>query len=233
MNPMTELIRQLSGIMQINGRAEPAAAAFIKDAEKAAKERNDLNTPLKELSFTVFDLETTGFFPQKQDRILSIGAVKIKENQLLDQTFYSCVHYDKAIPSDIRILTGLQEEDVSNAPAEQDVLTNFFHFMEKDILVAHHAAHEKGFMQDAMWRSFRATFQRRLVDTVFLTRLYEPLKKTVNLEDCCKHFNISADGRHHALSDARMTGELWLHTSEALSQNGIHTLKDVYRLLAR
>ncbi|WP_069366666.1 exonuclease domain-containing protein [Salisediminibacterium beveridgei] len=230
---MTQLIRQLSGIIQNNGEADAAAAAFIKEAEKAAKERSDLNTPLTELSCTVFDLETTGFYPYKQDRILSIGAVKVSDGEVVDQTFYSCVYYDKPISPEIQTLTGLTEQDVINAPAEADVLTDFFRFIGNDILVAHHAAHEKGFMQDAMWRSFRATFQRRLLDTVFLTRLYEPLKQTVNLEDCCKHFNISTDGRHNALSDARMTGELWIQTSEALSKSGIHTLKDVYRLLAR
>lgn len=230
---MTQFFRQLSGIMQNSDRAEPAAAAFIKEAEKAAKEQSDLNTPLSEMSCTVFDLETTGFFPYKQDRILSIGAVKIKGDKLLDDTFYSCVQYDKPIPVEIKDLTGLSDEDVANAPTEADVLTDFFHFIGKDILVAHHAGHEKGFMQDAMWRSFRATFQRRLIDTVFLTRLYEPLKKTVDLEDCCSHFGIPSDGRHHALTDARMTAELWLHTSKALSESGVYTLKDVYRLLAR
>ena len=233
MNPVSQLIRQLSGIVQGGDKHNPAGAAFIKEAEKAAKEKMDLDIPLRSLSATVFDLETTGFFPQKQDRILSIGGVKIKNNEITDDTFYSFVNYDQPISETIRHLTGIQEEDVLNAPAEADVLTRFFAFAEDDLFIAHHAAHEKGFMQDALWRSFRATFQRRLIDTIFLTKLQPDLRDTAELEACCRYFSIEPTGRHHALHDAMLAAELWIHSVNVMESTGIHTLKDVYRALSR
>ena len=75
-----------------------------------------LNIPLHELNVVVFDIETTGFSPEKGDGILSIGATKMYGTTILEEdNFYSLVRYEKEIPEHIVQLTGITNEQVLEA----------------------------------------------------------------------------------------------------------------------
>ena len=67
-------------------------------------------------------------------------------------------------------------EELEQSPPLLDVLTEFYQFVGGTTLVAHHASHEKKFMSHATWQTLRTTFQHRLVDTAFLTKVVPLLK---------------------------------------------------------
>ncbi|MFP3359977.1 exonuclease domain-containing protein, partial [Planococcus sp. SIMBA_143] len=94
---------------------------------------------------------TTGFYPNKGDAILSIGAVKVTGETIEQETFYSLVQSNTAPSEEVTELTGIKAEDLQDAPPLSEVLAQFYKFIKGHTLVAHHAKHEQAFMQHATW----------------------------------------------------------------------------------
>ncbi|WP_194138499.1 exonuclease domain-containing protein [Robertmurraya kyonggiensis] len=208
--------------------------AFLRQMQKELKQENSLNVPLEKMSAVVFDIETTGFYPEHGDEIISIGAVKVRNGEMVeDEVFYSLVQYTQELPEEIASLTGITSTDLKNAEPLSEILLRFFDFVKNDTLVAHHAIHEKNFLQNASWKLFRTPFKHRIVDTSFLYRIADPDLGLTRLEDLCIHNDIEVIERHHALGDAKLAAKLWCAYIEKTKQLGCRTLSDVYERLAR
>ena len=111
------------------------------------------------LKVVVFDMETTGFFPQKGDEIISMGAIKVCGEEIQeDQPFYSLIRYEKELSSEIMNLTGITNDQLKIAPPISEVLIQFFEFAKNETLVAHHANHEKSFLQNTSRKVFCKPF---------------------------------------------------------------------------
>lgn len=235
--PFLQLLRGIQGRHShggISGIQNSQQIAYLRHLQKEKNRQHEMNISLKELNVVVFDIETTGFYPEKGDCILSIGATKMCGTTIVEgETFYSLIRYDKEIPAHIVELTGITNEQVKEAPELTDVFIKFFQFAEDYTLVAHHANHEKNFMNYVSSKLLRVPFKRRIVDTSFLYRIVEPHISLVTLESLCEHNNIPIVDRHHALGDAKLTAKLWAHYLEKVQQMGCETLNDVYHLFAK
>lgn len=241
MNSMFQFIKQIGGKLHSNGfssvagQTDAASIAFIKQMQRDLRKENVLETPFSDLNVVVFDLETTGFYPHKGDKILSIGAVKMKGERILEEeTYYSLVYSDQSLSDELKELTGLCERELHEAPRIDVVLKDFYRFVKNDTLVAHHANHEKSFMQHMTWSFFRTNFQYRILDTSFLTKIVVPESRLVTLDECCTYFGLDFDPgkRHHALEDAILTAKLWSENIRLVQERGFKNLHDVYRYLA-
>lgn len=239
-DPLIQFMRQMQGKINssvyasIQGQSNAQHIAFLRQLQKEVKVEESLEVPLHELNVVVFDLETTGFFPDQGNEILSIGAVKVRGGEVkYDETFYSLAACTAALTPEIKQLTGLKEEDFEGAPALSKVLVDFYEFVKGDVLVAHHASHEKSFLQHFNWKLFRTHFKHRIVDTSFILKIAEPDSNLIRLEDCCAHCGISVKNRHHALGDAKMTAELWSVYVKKTQELGCKNLRDVYEKLSR
>ncbi|MFB5283154.1 exonuclease domain-containing protein [Peribacillus sp. Hz7] len=240
MNPMIRFVKQLSGKLSpsmytsVAHQTDPASIAFLRQLQRDVKAKDVLQVPFSELKVTVFDLETTGFHPQKGDKILSIGAIKMVGDQVMeDETYYSLVNCNEPLSEHVKDLTGICEGELAEAPSLEQVLKEFYQFIESQPLVAHHANHEKSFMQHATSSALKLNFQHRIIDTSFLTKVVEPRKDLITLDDCCNHFGISIEKRHHALHDAIGTAKLWAEGVRLTQQLGFSNLSDVYAHLAK
>jgi DNA polymerase III subunit epsilon len=239
MNQMIQFIKQLSGRVNssmyasIQDQSNPQHISLLRQMQKEIKVKNSLDLPLKDLKVVVFDLETTGFYPQKGDTILSIGAVKVIGEKIEEDTLYSLIQSNAAVPPRVEQLTGIKEEELKEAPPFSEVLTSFYQFIKGHTLVAHHAKHEQVFMQHATWSLMRANFDHRIVDTSFLMRIVDPNLKVFQLEDCCRNCGIEVEDRHHALGDAKMTAELWCYYLKEIQALGFKNLREVYERLAQ
>ncbi|MEH7095429.1 exonuclease domain-containing protein [Neobacillus vireti] len=239
-NNMIQFFRQLSGRANSNlfaslpNQSSLQQMAFLREIQREMKEKNSLDVPLKELRVVVFDLETTGFYPEKGDQIISIGAVKMTGDQLKEQdTFYTLVKSDFQLSNEISALTNIYDEDLSTAPIAQEALMQFYQFIKSDLLVAHHASHEQAFMKKITSDVLRTRFDHRIVDTSFLIRLSNPNMKSAPLEEVCEICGIEIENRHHALSDAIMTAKVWRYYLRLAEEKGFHYLRQVYEYLAK
>jgi DNA polymerase-3 subunit epsilon len=240
LNQVTLLIKQLSDKIgsniyaSVQDQTNLQQVSFLRQLQKDIHAVDYLDGPLDQLNVVIFDIETTGFQPDRGDYILSIGAVKATGTVVQDhQTFHSFIHSDRSISPAISELTRITAEDLLSAPSLSQVLTQFYEFINGHVLVAHHANHEKSFMQHATWSLTRSHFQQRIIDTSFLIRMVHPSLNLVRLEDCCKHCGIDVVNRHHALGDAKMTAHLWSHYLQKIQEMGYGTLREVYEHIAR
>ncbi|MFC7322545.1 exonuclease domain-containing protein [Halobacillus campisalis] len=237
MNPFSQFVKGLSdrlgnGFSSLN-QNDPAKVAYVRNLERQMKNKDVLDIPFDDLNVVVFDLETTGFYPYKGDHILSIGAVKVEGTHVKEEeTFYSLVYHDTGPSKEIEELTGITKEMLQSAASLRDVLKDFYSFVKGDVLVAHHANHEKQFMSHATWLALRKNFQHRIVDTSFLTKIVHQDQSMISLDDCCEYYGIGIEQRHHALYDAKATARLWVESIRDIQQKEFTKLQDVYTYLA-
>lgn len=242
MNDLIQFFREMSGKVSSNiyaglhNQSSPQNISFLRKLQKELKENNTLDTPLESLKIVVFDLETTGFFPEKGDQAISIGAVKMCGTNIEEgesSSFYSLIKSTQPISEEISALTNITDEHLADAPNTSDVLIRFYRFINHRILVAHHANHERAFMQKMSWDALRLRFEHRLIDTSFLLRLFIPNMKSVSLDEVCIQCGIDIHNRHHALGDAKMTAEIWSHYLKKAQALGLTNLREVYEHLSK
>jgi DNA polymerase-3 subunit epsilon len=184
------------------------------------------NSLLTELTYTVFDTETTGLDPKGGDEIIAIGAVRIVNGRLLhEESFDQLIDPKRSVPPESTAIHGIQPDMLVGQPTIEEVLPLFHKYAEDTILVAHNAAFDMR-MLEMKEKSTGIHFINPVLDTLLLAALAHPSQHDQNLEAITKRFGISILGRHTALGDAIATAEMFLKFIPLLSQMGILTLKE-------
>ena len=179
---------------------------------------------LIDLSYTVFDTETTGLDPSAGDEILQIGAVRIVNGKLLRQEgFEQLVDPGRDIPAASIPIHGIQPEMVRGKPTIDKVLPAFHAFAADTVLVAHNAAFDMRFLQ-LKEQQTGVRFDQPVLDTLLLSALVHPSQESHRLEAIAERFNVTVLGRHTAMGDAMVTAEVFLRLLPLLADKGIHTL---------
>jgi DNA polymerase-3 subunit epsilon len=207
--------------------------AFIRSMLKEQRRNSLYEIPLHNMELVVFDLETTGFSPYNGDEIISFGAVSVIGGDVLqDQTYYSMVNPKRKIPDEIEQLTGITNEMVANAPDLMQVLGEFLEFVQQKVLVAHGTAHDKNFLNSALWKTSKVSLSHRVIDTMMIAKWLMPKRKNYSLDSLLDAYDIDITLRHHALEDSLMTAKLWSRFMEEIKSRNIDTLGDLYTLLS-
>jgi DNA polymerase-3 subunit epsilon len=184
------------------------------------------NRSLDELSYTVFDTETTGLNPSQGDEIISIGAIRIINSNLLnEENFDQLIDPRRSLPFESIQIHGIKPEMLHNQPYIEKVLPLFHKFSEDTILVAHNAAFDMRMLQVKEEKT-GVKFSNPVLDTLLLSSVVHPVQKDHNLEAIAERLGVSIVGRHTALGDAIATGEIFLKLIPLLAKQGIHTLKE-------
>jgi DNA polymerase-3 subunit epsilon len=180
--------------------------------------------PLAELAFTVFDTETTGLDPSAGDEIISIGAVRIVNGRLLaGESFESLVDPKRELSAASIDVHGITPEMLAGQPGIGDVLPRFARFAEGTVLVAHNAAFDMRFL--AMKEAATGVrFTQPVLDTLLLSAVANPNQETHSLEAIAERLGVAIVGRHTALGDALVTGDVFLRLVPLLAKQGIRTL---------
>ena len=189
---------------------------------------NDKNETFDD-EFIIFDIETTGF-SAINDKIIEIGAVKIKNREIID-TFSEFVYPKCRIPYKITELTGITDEMVRDADPIEEVLPKFMEFINGSAVVAHNAAFDTGFIKKNC-RDLGLEFNSTIIDTVPLARFLYPELKRVKLNLVAKHLGVSLENHHRAVDDAKATVDIFLifikKMVEELNINNIRELNAEY-----
>ena len=181
---------------------------------------------LADLSFTVFDTETTGLHPAEGDEIIQVGAVRIVNNRLLkNESIDQLVDPRRPLRPESIPIHGITEDMVAGQPTLDTVLPNFHQFCEETVLVAHNAAFDMRFLQ-LKEESTGIRFDHPVLDTLLLSAVIHPNQESHKLEAIAERLGINIVGRHTALGDAIVTGEVFLKMIPLLADMGIHTLRE-------
>ena len=175
-------------------------------------------------SFVVFDIETTGF-SAINDKIIEIGAVKVRDGEIVDR-FSTFVNPTVPIPFKITNLTGISDEMVINAPKIDVVLQEFLEFVGDSVLVAHNAGFDVGFIEQNC-KGLGIPSAYTYLDTVALARVLLTNLAKYTLDNVAKTLGVSLHNHHRAVDDAEATAEIFVKFIQMLNQRGIFTLKGI------
>ncbi len=179
---------------------------------------------LAELSYTVFDTETTGLNPSEGDEIIQIGALRIVNGRLLRQEcFEQLVDPRRTLASASAAIHGIRPEALAGQPTILEVLPVFHAFARDTVLVAHNAAFDMRFLQLKEAAS-GLCFDQPVLDTLLLSAWLQPNQESHRLEAIAERMGVVVTGRHTALGDAAVTAEVFLRQVALLEAKGVHTL---------
>ncbi len=192
-----------------------------------------LKCPLRELSYTVFDTETTGLEPSHGDKIVAIGAVRIEQGKLLREAmFHQLVNPERPIPRQATKIHGITDEMVKDKPTLKEVLPRFLEFCKGTVLVAHNAAFDLKFLEiEAQKLGLKIDFP--VVDTLFISYGLFGDFDVHNLDSIAKRLGLTVAGLHSALGDALLTAEIFLKLLPHLEKKGIRTLEELFAFCRR
>jgi DNA polymerase III subunit epsilon len=185
---------------------------------------------LRETTFVVVDLETTGgrASGEGHDAITEIGAVKVRGGAVLGE-LATLVDPGRSIPPQIVALTGITSVMVCNAPTIDSVLPAFLEFARGAVLVAHNAGFDIGFLRAAAERCEIPWPRPPVLCTVQLARrvLTRDEAPSVRLAALARLFNAATTPTHRALDDARATVDVLHGLIERVGNQGVYTYTDL------
>jgi DNA polymerase-3 subunit epsilon len=193
----------------------------------------DLDRKLSELTYTVFDTETTGLEPSNGDEIIQIGATRIVNSRLLRQEVFDqildpeCPLKPESIP-----IHGISEDMVRGKPNIDVVLPSFYEFCEDTVLIAHNAAFDMRFLQLKEERT-GIKFSQPVLDTLLLSAVAHPNQESHKLDVILERLGIQIDSRHNALEDAIATAEVFLKLVPLLEEKGVYTVRQALEASAK
>jgi DNA polymerase-3 subunit alpha (Gram-positive type) len=175
---------------------------------------------LTDATYIVFDVETTGL-SAVYDTIIELAAVRMHKGNVID-TFEQFIDPGHPLSQTTINLTGITDEMVRGSKSEKEVLTMFREFCGEDILVAHNASFDMGFLNTSYEKYDMPEAPNPVIDTLELSRLLHPEMKSHRLNTLSKKYNINLEQHHRAVYDSEATGHLcWIFVKKAKEDFGV------------
>lgn len=189
---------------------------------------NENNYDLLNDEFVVFDTETTGFY-FGHDQMIEIGAVKIKNGEIIDR-FDELINPNRPLPRKIIELTNITDEMLSDKDTEENATKRFLEWAGDDAMVAHNAKFDIGFMNAACKKYNLGEFNRTVVDTMSVARMLYPDWTNHKLSTLVKKLNVpwNEDEHHRGDYDAEGTAKCFYNMCKTLYDRNIETTRDIY-----
>ncbi|MFV9511048.1 exonuclease domain-containing protein [Tepidibacillus sp. LV47] len=219
--------------IQMIGQTDPSSLRqehVIRSLLKEIPKKNEviLRRHLSSIDYVVIDSETTGFFPDKGDEIISLSAVKITKGKISPTVFFTYLSPTQPIPKKIIELTGIDEKVIAHAPKIEDVIQEFLTFIGQSWIVGFHISHDLTFLNDFLQKNYQRTMDRSVFEIQKVLQVVIPGHLLKTLDDALDYYSIPIYQRHHALDDSIMTANLWLKILQDCEEQGIVTLFDLY-----
>ncbi|MCH4823901.1 3'-5' exonuclease [Gramella lutea] len=190
---------------------------------------------ISKIRFVVFDTETTGF-DFDEDRILSIGAVRIENNSIeIGDNFEVFLEQSRFNPETVKIHGIIQNEKFEKVP-ELEGLKNFLNYVQNSVLVAHHAGFDFKMINRALNRHGLPKLKNKVLDTAVLyksTRIATNLinrDKIYSLDEIAEAYNIELTDRHTASGDAYITAIIFMKLLGRINKKNKLGMKDLYKI---
>ncbi|MBQ9956438.1 MAG: PolC-type DNA polymerase III [Ruminococcus sp.] len=200
-------------------------AYVVNDLDRQRIVKNPDNRSVND-EIIIFDVETTGL-NFKKDRLTEIGAVKLKNLQVVE-SFNTFVNPKMQIPEKIVELTGITDEMVADAPEEKEALEKFMEFCgDSPVLVAHNASFDTTFINKVCERT-GISFKYNWLDTLILCQVMLPEMGRHKLNQVAKHLKLGKFEHHRASDDAFMLSKIYTElVGRLVNEKGVKTLSEI------
>lgn len=174
----------------------------------------DNNTPLGEIPFAAFDIETTGLNPLT-DKILEMAVVTFRRGEI-QETIDSLINPGIVIPETVKNIHGISDEMVIDMPALAELIDDFLVPLGNSVVVAHNVSFDLSFFTEAAKAHGREPLTTAVVDSCELARQLFPNLTSYKLTSLVEKFGLPCDQSHRALSDAKSCFALFCKCVETL-----------------
>ena len=184
--------------------------------------------------FIVLDTETTGFSPEKGDKVIEIGCVEIIDRKITNNSYHVYINPNREVPYGAFKVHGISNEFLKDKPFFSEIFNDFVSYISDSPLIFHNAPFDIGFLKKEFLdlnKEVEILDGNRVIhDTLALARKKFPDKKN-NLDAVCDRLNINREKRdkgHGALIDAELTAEVYLKMTHAENHSPSMRSKDKY-----
>jgi DNA polymerase-3 subunit epsilon len=209
--------------------ARPLVYDFdLLDQRRGAAEMDILDRPLRELCFSVFDTETTGLLPHKDD-VVQLGAVRVLNGRIVDgEAINQLVDPGRPIPPASTKVHKVTDAMVRGQPDIRTVAKRFHDFSRDAVIVAHNAPFDMAFLHRQA-KDTGVVWDHPILDTVLLSAVLFGASERHTLDALCERLNVTIPSalRHTALGDAQATAEVLVKMLPMLEARGLSTFGEV------
>ena len=205
---------------------------LVDDTVNIAVRPTDL--PLEDTTFVVFDTETTGFNAGGADQMIEIGAVKIKNGEIIDR-FDELIDPGRPIPAKITAVTNITDDMLRGKDNEETVTKQFLAWAEDLPMVAHNAKFDISFIVSAMNKYNLGEFTNTVIDTLELSRALDQGYAKHNLTALVTRYKVpwEEEAHHRADYDAEGTALVFAKMINKLTSQKYNTIADLDKLVSK
>lgn len=148
----------------------------------------------------VIDVETTGL-DYTREKIIEFAGVKLV-NGKVKETFETLINPHHHIRKSSQAIHGISEDDLKDAPEEEEIYPEIFEFIGDATIVAHNAVFDFSFLNRTSKRLYNKPLENNYLDTQMMFKEVYPQFESCGLDCLVNVFGASNEQRHRAMGDA-------------------------------
>ena len=209
-----------------------AELTLIDDTVNIVVRPNNKN--MLEQTYVVFDFETTGFNAGGADSIIEIGAVKIKNGEILEK-YDELINPGRPLPQKIIDVTNITDDMLEGKDNEENAVKRFIEWFGDCPMVAHNAKFDVSFLEMAYKKYNLGTFTNPVIDTLELSRTMDNTYARHSLSALVKRYEVPWDesAHHRGDYDAEGTALVFHKMLKKLSNRNIETMDQLDNLVSK
>ena len=192
------------------------------------------NGVMLDQTYVVFDFETTGFNAGGADSIIEIGAVKIKDGEILER-YDELINPGRPLPQKIIDVTNITDAMLEGKDNEENAVKRFIEWFGDCPMVAHNAKFDVSFLEMAYKKYNLGTFTNPVIDTLELSRTLDNTYARHSLSALVKRYEVPWDesAHHRGDYDAEGTALVFHKMLKKLSNRNIETMNQLDTLVSK
>ena len=189
---------------------------------------------LLDQTYVVFDFETTGFNAGGGDSIIEIGAVKLKNGEILE-TYDELINPGRPLPHRITEVTSITDDMLKDKDNEENAIKRFIEWFGDCPMVAHNAKFDVSFLEMAYQKYHLGTFQNTVIDTLELSRTLDSTFGRHSLSALVKRYEVPFDeeSHHRGDYDAQATALVFHKMMKKLEARNLEKISDIDKLVSK
>ncbi|MDT8337188.1 MAG: PolC-type DNA polymerase III [Candidatus Izemoplasmatales bacterium] len=197
---------------------------YVND-EEITITRGEHQGLLSEMTYVIFDIETTGL-SLNYDTIIEIAGLKVKNGAILGE-FSELVDPEMTISKFTENLTKINNSMLKGKRKLKEVLKDFHDFSKDCVLVAHNADFDVDFLSYNYRELGIDNKINPSIDTLILAKALIPDKSRFDLKSMSRYYKVNLDGHHRAINDTKALFEIFLHLVKQLRKEGFNRFQDL------